>query len=110
MSHELRTPLSAVIGYTELLEEESDDGAILNDLGKIKSNAKHLLSLINDVLDLSKVEANKHGHCSPRTSIVLAPFLEDVAATVGSLRSSRPRPIPCRSSSAMVSAWCTPTR
>ncbi len=62
MSHELRTPLSAVIGYTELLEEEAADTgepALLTDLAKIKSNAKHLLSLINDVLDLSKVEANR---------------------------------------------------
>ncbi len=83
MSHELRTPLSAVIGYTELLEEESDDGAILNDLGKIKSNAKHLLSLINDVLDLSKVEANKMELFAE--PIALAPFLEDVAATIDSL-------------------------
>ena len=62
MSHELRTPLSAVIGYTELLEEDAEDGgdtAVLSDLAKIKANAKHLLGLINDILDLSKVEANK---------------------------------------------------
>ena len=83
MSHELRTPLSAVIGYTELLEEESEDGAILNDLGKIRSNAKHLLSLINDVLDLSKVEANKMELFAE--TIALGPFLEDVAATVDPL-------------------------
>ena len=83
MSHELRTPLSAVIGYTELLEEESGDVSILNDLGKIKSNAKHLLSLINDVLDLSKVEANKMELFAE--PIELEPFLREVAATVDSL-------------------------
>jgi PAS domain S-box-containing protein len=65
MSHELRTPLSAVIGYTELLEEEVEDlgteaaGAVLGDIRKIRGNARHLLDLINDVLDLSKVEAGR---------------------------------------------------
>ncbi len=62
MSHELRTPLSAVIGYSEMLEEEVEELGqtdLLSDLGKIKSNARHLLSLINDVLDLSKIEANR---------------------------------------------------
>ena len=83
MSHELRTPLSAVIGYTELLEEESADASIMTDLGKIKTNAKHLLSLINDVLDLSKVEANKMELFVE--TIELEPFVRDVAATVDSL-------------------------
>ena len=63
MSHELRTPLSAVIGYSEMLEEEAAEiegaDAMLEDLRKINSNARHLLSLINDVLDLSKIEAGK---------------------------------------------------
>ena len=62
MSHELRTPLSAVIGYSEMLEEEVEDlgqSHLLADLEKIKSNARHLLGLINDVLDISKIEANK---------------------------------------------------
>lgn len=62
MSHELRTPLSAVIGYSEMLEEEAEDlgaGSMLEDLGKINANARHLLSLINDVLDISKIEAGR---------------------------------------------------
>ena len=60
MSHELRTPLNAIIGYGEILQEEAEDLELLefsNDLNKIDSAAKHLLSLINDVLDLSKIEA-----------------------------------------------------
>ena len=64
MSHELRTPLNAIIGYSELLEEESEDfpdvaDIFVPDLKKIRSAGKHLLSLINGVLDLSKVEAGK---------------------------------------------------
>ncbi len=62
MSHELRTPLSAVIGYSEMLSEELQDlnqEQLLPDVGKIESNARHLLSLINDVLDLSKIEAGR---------------------------------------------------
>ena len=62
MSHELRTPLNAIIGYSEMLEEEVQDlGKISNvrDLQKIQAAGKHLLALINDVLDLSKIEAGK---------------------------------------------------
>ncbi len=62
MSHELRTPLNAIIGYSELLLEDSiDEGNSqhVDDLNKIISSAKHLLILINDVLDLSKLEAGK---------------------------------------------------
>jgi PAS domain S-box-containing protein len=59
MSHELRTPLNAVIGYAEMLEEESEDASQRADLNKIHGAGKHLLGLINDVLDLSKIEAGK---------------------------------------------------
>jgi signal transduction histidine kinase len=62
MSHELRTPLNAIIGYSELLEEEAwevDGGRLMPDLRKIATAAKHQLSLINDILDLSKVEAGR---------------------------------------------------
>jgi signal transduction histidine kinase/DNA-binding response OmpR family regulator len=62
MSHELRTPLNAIIGYSEMLEEEAGDRGIPDlapDLAKIKAAGRHLLTLINDVLDLSKIEAGK---------------------------------------------------
>ncbi len=62
MSHELRTPLNAIIGYSEMLEEDAEDLGqedFIPDLQKIRSAGKHLLSLINGVLDLSKIEAGK---------------------------------------------------
>jgi PAS domain S-box-containing protein len=62
MSHELRTPLNAIIGYSELLQEEAEEYAqdqCLLDLKKIQAAGKHLLGLINNVLDLSKIEQGK---------------------------------------------------
>jgi signal transduction histidine kinase len=62
MSHELRTPLNAIIGYSELLEEtarEKGDADTVEDTLKIQSAARHLLHLINEILDLSKVESGK---------------------------------------------------
>src|SRR5512144_2115404 len=62
MSHELRTPLNAIIGYSEMLEEDAEatgQQSVVSDLQKLRSSGKHLLGLINDVLDLSKVEAGK---------------------------------------------------
>jgi len=62
MSHELRTPLNAIIGYSEMLMEEAEDDGLdtyADDLNKINSSGEHLLTLINDILDLSKIEAGK---------------------------------------------------
>jgi PAS domain S-box-containing protein len=62
MSHELRTPLNAVLGFTQLLQQ--DAGASLSDeqksqLGHIRMAGEHLLSLINDALELSSLETGK---------------------------------------------------
>ncbi len=62
MSHELRTPLNAIIGYSEMLQEEAAEMAhagMAADLQKILQAGRHLLQLINDVLDISKIEAGK---------------------------------------------------
>ena len=86
MSHELRTPLTAVIGYSEMLEEELEDLGekdLVSDLGKIESNARHLLSLINDVLDLSKVEANRMTTYAEDADV--ATLVREAAGTVQSL-------------------------
>ena len=62
MSHELRTPLNAILGYSEMLHEEAEEqelSGFTSDLDKINGAGRHLLSLINDILDLSKIEAGK---------------------------------------------------
>jgi PAS domain S-box-containing protein len=86
MSHELRTPLNAIIGYSEMLQEEAEDlgqTGFIADLKKIHGAGKHLLALINDVLDLSKIEAG-------RMELYLEPFnvkamIGDVTTTIGAL-------------------------
>ncbi len=88
MSHQLRTPLNAVIGYSEILLEdakENEDEQIA-DLQRINSAGKHLLSLVTDVLDMSKIESNK-------TDLTIQPFhlndfIDDVVATGRSLVTS----------------------
>ena len=62
MSHELRTPLNAILGYGEMLAEDCEDlgyDDLLPDLKKITSAGTHLLSLINNILDISKIESGK---------------------------------------------------
>ena len=87
MSHELRTPLSAIIGYSEMMIEEIEDGGEVADFGadmrKVESNARHLLGLINDVLDLSKVESGKMD-VYPE-AFALEPIVVDVASTARTL-------------------------
>src|SRR3954468_1113525 len=77
VSHELRTPLNAVIGYSEMLEDECKDLGVeelIPDLQEIQAAGRHLLTLVNDILDLSKIEAG-------RMELYLETF--DVCAVVG---------------------------
>ncbi|MEJ2678135.1 MAG: response regulator, partial [Gemmatimonadota bacterium] len=86
MSHELRTPLNAVIGYSEMLEEEAGEAGhdqYVPDLEKIGAAGKHLLGLINGILDLSKIEAGKMDLYLEEFE--LAGVLEEVASTVAPL-------------------------
>ena len=59
MSHEIRTPMNAIIGLNHLLRREVSDPQPLARLDKIGNAAQHLLGIINDILDLSKIEAGK---------------------------------------------------
>ncbi|MGB3264507.1 MAG: PAS domain-containing protein [Microcoleus sp.] len=83
MSHELRTPLNAIIGYSDMLVEDAEELGnleVVSDLDKIRTAGKHLLQLIDDILDISKIEADK-------MEIYLESFdvgglIEEVATTV----------------------------
>src|SRR6185369_11252566 len=80
MSHELRTPLNGILGYAQILR--LDRGLTPRQesgLGTIQSSGEHLLTLINDVLDLSRIEAGKL-ELYP-SAVSLAPFLRVVADT-----------------------------
>jgi len=59
MSHEYRTPLNAIIGFTQILAEEDLSPKQRQMLGHIKTGGQDLLALVNDVLDISKIEAQK---------------------------------------------------
>ena len=59
MSHEIRTPMNAILGLTYLMQRDSTDPVQVLRLGKVANAAKHLLGIINDVLDLSKIEADR---------------------------------------------------
>jgi hypothetical protein len=83
MSHELRTPLNAILLYSEILQEDMKDpalGGLRQDAGKIQSAGQHLLGLIDDILDMSKIEAGRLR--LELQEIELRPFLHDLDATI----------------------------
>jgi PAS domain S-box-containing protein len=59
MSHEIRTPMNAIVGLTHLLQRDSHDSEQQKKLSKITAAAHQLLTIINDILDLSKIEAGR---------------------------------------------------
>lgn len=59
MSHEIRTPMNAIIGFTNMLQRELVTPVQADRLKKIAGSAEHLLSILNDVLDISKIESGK---------------------------------------------------
>jgi signal transduction histidine kinase len=95
MSHELRTPLNAIIGFSETMLKfpAMYDGVKLPnayeaDLQQIYSSGRQLLTLINDILDLAKVDAGKLDIRMERVD--LSPVLRNVVSTAGGLVGSKP--------------------
>ena len=90
MSHELRTPLNAIIGYSEMLQEDAEEQgetSRVEDLQKINLSGKHLLGLINNVLDLSKIEAGRMEFVTDRCGV--QSLLDDVATVARPLADKR---------------------
>ncbi len=80
LSHELRSPLTAVLGFTELLQQEISAPQHLEKLRVIERNGDHLLCLINDILDLSKIETGDFKF--ERVDVDLNLFLSDIHSLI----------------------------
>ena len=81
MSHDIRTPMNAIIGFTTLAVSNIDDRKKVRDyLGKILSASNHLLSLINDILDMSRIESGKIQ--LEETEVSLSEVLHDLKTIV----------------------------
>lgn len=81
MSHDIRTPMNAIIGFTSLAAEHLDDREIIRDyLEKISTSGKHLLSLINDVLDMSRIESGSVK--IEKTNVHLPDIIEDLKTII----------------------------
>jgi len=76
ISHELRTPMAAILGFTEILQQEVGDVEVNERLDAIRRNGDYLLRLLNDVLDLSRIEAGKLR--LTRTEVDLPELLADI--------------------------------
>jgi GAF domain-containing protein len=90
MSHELRTPLNAILGYTELILDHiygETPGKMREVLKRLHANGKHLLGLINDVLDLSKIEAGQL--TLDLADYSLKDVVDTVVSAVGSLANGK---------------------
>jgi PAS domain S-box-containing protein len=108
MTHELRTPMNAIIGYAELLMDSTENNQDRDDLERIGGAGKYLLSLINNVLDLSKVEANKMP-LDPEPFEVL-PLLEQVQATIKPLLKKNNNTFVLEAASDLGTAHNDPTK
>lgn len=102
MSHEIRTPMNAIVGLSDVIMEESRGRKVYEYACDIKSSSRNLLTLINDILDLSKVEAGKMelvtGEYHVKTLVNEVLNMMDIVASQHGLkmRSEFDMSIPCR--------------
>jgi signal transduction histidine kinase/putative methionine-R-sulfoxide reductase with GAF domain len=95
MSHELRTPLNAIIGVSEMLREDAE--TLKQDtepLDRVLGAGRHLLALINDILDLSKIEAGRMELAV--SSFAVAPLIADVVKTIEPLAAKNSNKVAAR--------------
>jgi signal transduction histidine kinase/ActR/RegA family two-component response regulator len=81
MSHELRTPLNAILGFGQLLEMDARDAKQLDAVGYVLKAGQHLLTLVNEVLDLARIEAGKFA--LSMEGVALAEVIAEVLDLVG---------------------------
>ena len=107
MSHELRSPLNAIIGFSDVLLMGSDDGETLNLLSKIKDAGKYLARLIEDLLDLDRIEAG-----TVRLDLQEISLNKLIASTVESQIAQLPKgfSLECSLDPACGEITCDPTR
>ncbi len=90
MSHEIRTPMTAILGFNDILLENAMEPEDVDAARTVKQNGDYLISLIDDILDLSKIEAGKVDmecvECSPRQIVIESAELLEVRATSKKLR------------------------
>jgi hypothetical protein len=87
MSHELRTPLNAILGFGQLLELETRDPEQADNVQEILHAGRHLLELINEVLDLARIEAGRL--TVSREPVPLMPLVEDCLTLIRPLAEAR---------------------
>jgi len=91
MSHEIRTPMTAILGFADILADEIEKPELAKAVQTIKRNAEYLLRLLDDILDLSKIEAGRlyleQVSCSPRA------LVEDVISLMKARADSKKVPL-----------------
>lgn len=92
ISHEIRTPLAVIIGFSELIQTQSliqplNNLILMGHISKIKKSGQHILEVVNEMLDLSKVEAGKM--VVKKTSFPLESLFHELLLTTETLRASK---------------------
>ncbi|MGE0494204.1 MAG: CheR family methyltransferase [Vulcanimicrobiota bacterium] len=94
MSHEIRTPMTAILGFCDILARHLDDPDNLACVGTIQRNAEHLIRILNDILDLSKIEAGKLG--IEREAMALQEMICDVLSLMQVRAAEKSLALECR--------------